>query len=160
MYPWVMRTHVCSNAGPHLFSRRDNYELAKIHWQNFKIFSSRTTGQFKSNWHKASLGKEDWVKGIQVCSNEEPLNSHKVNNVFFLLLINIMIYSTTIIVKIKGMLRSLFYDIPCYMYVTMDYETEVMHISPFDIMWRNPWIMSITCRFHVSAVVLTLYISY
>ena len=23
-----------------------------------------------------------WVKGIQVCSNEEPSNSHKVNNKF------------------------------------------------------------------------------
>ena len=29
-------------------------------------------------------------------------------------------YSTTVIAKIKGMPRSLFYDIPCY--VTMDYE--------------------------------------
>ena len=33
-----------------------------------------------------------WVKGIQVWSNEEPLNSHKVDNGFFLLLINVMIY--------------------------------------------------------------------
>ena len=32
-----------------------------------------------------------WVKGIQVCSNEEPFNSHKVDNEFFLLLINIVI---------------------------------------------------------------------
>ena len=24
-----------------------------------------------------------WVKGIQVCSNEEKINSHKVNNGFF-----------------------------------------------------------------------------
>ena len=23
-----------------------------------------------------------WVKGIEVCLNEEPFNSHKVNNVF------------------------------------------------------------------------------
>ena len=33
------------------------------------------------------------MKGIQVSSNEEPINSHKVNNVFFLLLIKVMIYS-------------------------------------------------------------------
>ena len=31
------------------------------------------------------------MKGIQVCSNEEPLNSHKVKKRFFLLLINVMI---------------------------------------------------------------------
>ena len=24
-----------------------------------------------------------WMNGIQVCSNEEPFNSHKVNHVFF-----------------------------------------------------------------------------
>ena len=35
--------------------------------------------------------KHPWVKGIQVCSNEEPFNSHKVNNGFFLLLIKVMI---------------------------------------------------------------------
>ena len=36
--------------------------------------------------------KHPWVNGIQVCSNEEPFNSHKVDNgFFFLLLINIMI---------------------------------------------------------------------
>ena len=35
--------------------------------------------------------KHPWVKGIQVCSNEEPFNSHKVNNGFFLLLIIVMI---------------------------------------------------------------------
>ena len=27
--------------------------------------------------------KHPWVKGIQVCSNEEPINSPKINNVFF-----------------------------------------------------------------------------
>ena len=32
-----------------------------------------------------------WVKGIQVCSNEEPLNSHNVKNGFFLLSINICV---------------------------------------------------------------------
>ena len=32
-----------------------------------------------------------WVKGIQVCSNEEPFNSHKDNDGFFFLLINVMI---------------------------------------------------------------------
>ena len=34
MHPWVMRTQICSicsNEVPHLFSRADNYEIAKIH---------------------------------------------------------------------------------------------------------------------------------
>ena len=35
--------------------------------------------------------KHPWVKGIQVYSNEEPFNSIKGNNEFFLLLINVMI---------------------------------------------------------------------
>ena len=37
--------------------------------------------------------KHSCVKGIQVCSNEEQFNSHKVSNVFFLLLIKVIINS-------------------------------------------------------------------
>ena len=52
-----------------------------------KIHFSRTNGPISTK-----LGtKHHWVKGIQVCSNEEPFNSHKDNNGFFLLLINVMI---------------------------------------------------------------------
>ena len=52
-------------------------------------------------------------------------------------------YSTTVIAKIRGMPRSLFYDIPCY--VTIDYK-----ISPFDTIWRNPCIWSSKlCQLHV-----------
>ena len=78
---------VCSNEGPRPFPRGDNYEIVKRHWRNLKIFFSRTTGPFSTQ-----LGtKHPWVKVIQVCSNEEPFNSDKVNNGFFLLSINIMI---------------------------------------------------------------------
>ena len=35
--------------------------------------------------------KHPLVMGIQVCSSEEPFNSHKVNNGYFLLLMNIII---------------------------------------------------------------------
>ena len=65
------------------------------------------------------------------------------------------IYSTMSIAKIKRNPQSLFYDIPCN--DTMDYEK--WYTSSF---WHNLKfkIMLITCRFHVSAVVLTLYISY
>ena len=30
-HPWVKGIQVCSNEGPHLFPRGDNYEIAKIH---------------------------------------------------------------------------------------------------------------------------------
>ena len=51
-----------------------------------KIFFSRITGPILTK--PATMPA--WVKGIQVCSNEKPFNSHKVNE-FFLLLINIVI---------------------------------------------------------------------
>ena len=38
-------------------------------WVNFNQTHKRT--------------KHPWVKGIQVCSNEKPINSPKINNVFF-----------------------------------------------------------------------------
>ena len=64
--------------------------------------------------------------------------------------------------KIKEMPRSLFYDIPCY--VTMDYERWYTSRAPFDtceeIRVFEFKIMSIICIFHVSDMVLTLYISY
>ena len=44
----------------------DNYEIAKIHWRNLKIFFSRTTEPIST---KVGI-KHSWVKGIQVCSNE------------------------------------------------------------------------------------------
>ena len=56
----------------------DNYEIAKIHGRNLKIFS-RTTEPISTK-----LGtKHPWVKGIQVSSNEELINSPKINNGFF-----------------------------------------------------------------------------
>ena len=86
------------------FPRGDNYEIAKIHWQNLKIFSSRTTWPIKLStkhpWVKgiqvsANKGirpfprgdnlaqKHPYVRGIQVCSNEKPFNSQKVDNGFY-----------------------------------------------------------------------------
>ena len=47
------------------FPRGNNYEIVKIHWRNFKIFS-RTTGPIST---KLST-KHPWMKGIQVSSNE------------------------------------------------------------------------------------------
>ena len=59
-----------------LFLRGDNFKIVEIHWRNFKIFFSRTTGPISTKFST----KHPLVKGIQVCSNEEPFNSHKVNN--------------------------------------------------------------------------------
>ena len=69
---------VCLNKGPRPFSRGDNYEITKIHWQNLKIFFSITTGSISTT----PITVHPWVKGFQVCS-KEPFNSHKVNNEFF-----------------------------------------------------------------------------
>ena len=66
MHPWVKEIQVYSNEEPCPFPRGDNYEKAKIHWWNLKIFFYRTTGLISTK-----LGtKHPWVKGIQVCSNE------------------------------------------------------------------------------------------
>ena len=79
-HPWVSGINICSNEGPCPFPMGDNYEIVKIHWRNLKIFFSRTIGPISTN-----LGtKYPLVKGIQVSSNEEPINSHQVNNIFTL----------------------------------------------------------------------------
>ena len=47
---------------------------------SLKIFFSRTTGPIS-----IKLGTmHSWVKGFQGCLNEQPLNSHNINKVFFL----------------------------------------------------------------------------
>ena len=69
-HPFVEQIQICSNEGPRPFPRRDNYEIEKIHWRNFKIFSW-TAGSIHVS---TKLGKKHpWVKGIQVCSTEGPL---------------------------------------------------------------------------------------
>ena len=47
-HSWVKGIQVCPNEGPRPFPRGDNYEIVKIHWQNLKIFFSRTTGSISS----------------------------------------------------------------------------------------------------------------
>ena len=65
---WRGFKFVCTNEGPLSFPRGDNYELAKIHWPNFKIFFSNTTGLISTK-----LGtKHPWAKRILVFSNEGP----------------------------------------------------------------------------------------
>ena len=67
-HPWMKGIQVCSNERPCPFLKGNNYEIAKIHWRNLKIFFSRTTKPISTK-----LGtKHPWVKGIQVCSNEGP----------------------------------------------------------------------------------------
>ena len=61
-----MGIHVCSNEGPRPFPMGGNKEIAKIHWQTFKIFFLRTREPISTK-----LGtKNPWVMGIQVYSNE------------------------------------------------------------------------------------------
>ena len=87
MHLWVMWIQIHFNEGPRTFPRGDNYEIAKIHLRNLKISFSRTIGQMSTKPATMHL----WVKGIQVCSNEEPFKCHKGDNEFFLLLVNIAI---------------------------------------------------------------------
>ena len=54
-HPWVMRDQISSNEGPHIFLREINYEIAKIHWQNLKIFS-RTAGPISTKLAQNILG--------------------------------------------------------------------------------------------------------
>ena len=76
MHLRVKGAQSCSYEGPCPFARGDIYEIAKIHCQNFKKSSiSRTTGPIST---KPATVKP-LVKGIQVCSNEELFNYHKVN---------------------------------------------------------------------------------
>ena len=68
---WVKGFQVCWNEWPNPFPRGRWYEIAKIHWQNFKIFFSRTAWLISTK-----LGKmHPWLKGFQVCSNEEPFKN-------------------------------------------------------------------------------------
>ena len=77
------------------------------------------------------------------------------------LVLSFILNSTTVIGKIKEMPQSLFYHIQCY--ITMDYNkwyTSLLLTNVKKSMHLKFKIMSITCSFHVSDVVLTFYISY
>ena len=66
-HPWVKGIQVLTNEGSHPFQRGDNNEIVKIHWQNWRVFLSRSTGPI------TKLGtKNPWVKGIQVYLNKGP----------------------------------------------------------------------------------------
>ena len=54
-HPWVKGILDYSNKWPLLFPRGDDYEIMKIHWQNFKIFFSRTTGPISTKLSKNIL---------------------------------------------------------------------------------------------------------
>ena len=80
---------------------------------------------------------------------------------FIVLVLSFILNSTTVIGKIKEMPQSLFYHIQCY--ITMDYNkwyTSLLLTNVKKSMHLKFKIMSITCSFHVSDVVLTFYISY
>ena len=110
------------------------------HWNREWMFFLQTkyvkvTGIMKVNIKIPSLC-------CSLCSTRNSLKCHNVN-------------STTVIAKIKGMPRSLFYVIPHY--VTM------VHIFSFDTMWRNPCIWSLkSCQLHVvtNIPILTMHVKY
>ena len=55
-HPLVKGIQVCSNEGPRPFPRGDDYELGKIHWQNFKNLFSRTTGPISTYMVQSIFG--------------------------------------------------------------------------------------------------------
>ena len=57
-HPQVKGIQVCSNEGPHLFPRGDNYEIAKYIDKIKKILFSRTTGLISTKLDT----KHPWVK--------------------------------------------------------------------------------------------------
>ena len=66
-HPLVKEVQNCPNVGPCLFAGRGNDELKiYINWWNSK---NVTTTKPMSTKHGT---KHPWVKGIHVCSNEEP----------------------------------------------------------------------------------------
>ena len=68
--------HVCPNEGPHPFPRGDDYEIVKIHWRKLKICCCRTTWPISTKLGTKHLS----VKGIKVCSNEDPHPFARGNN--------------------------------------------------------------------------------
>ena len=46
-HPPVKGIPVCSDEGPHPFSRGENYEIANVYWRNLRIFSR---ANFKQTW--------------------------------------------------------------------------------------------------------------
>ena len=66
-HPWVMGVQVRSNEGPHPFPRGNNYEIAKLYWQNIKIFW-RTLWPILFNF----CTNHPCLMCIQACSNEGP----------------------------------------------------------------------------------------
>ena len=68
-HPCVKGIQVCSNDEPKPFPRGDNYEIAKIHSWNLKIFFSRTNGPISTKLgSKLKLGEGNsnlfkWIKG-------------------------------------------------------------------------------------------------
>ena len=61
------------------YPREDNYEIAKKHWRNQKIFFSRIIAPISTK-----LGtKHPWVNGIQVCSKKNHLILIKIIMGFF-----------------------------------------------------------------------------
>ena len=51
---------VYSNEGPCPFPRGDKYKIAKLHWKNFKVFSSRTTGPISTKPANRFKKKKNW----------------------------------------------------------------------------------------------------
>ena len=68
-----------SNEEPHCFPTKDNHEIEKINWRNWKIFFSRTTGPISTK----PGTQHPWVKGIYHQINTDLLILKKEIYLFF-----------------------------------------------------------------------------
>ena len=89
MSSWMTRIQFCSNEMLNPFPRGDNYEIAKIHWRDLKIFFSRTADQFQPNLAQNIFGRREF-KFVQmkkhsklVKVNNFSLNQHYDNHMWF-----------------------------------------------------------------------------
>ena len=110
-HPWVKGVLEYSKEEPLLFRRGDDYELVKIHRQNFKIFFYKTTGPISSIISK----KYPWVKRIEFVQMERPYLFTLVN----LLLLNY--WATFIIYIIRISLKCI------HWFEQVSQESDVAH---------------------------------
>ena len=97
-------SQVISNEGPNPIRRGDNYEIALTKFKNISL--QKHWANFNEIWHKESsnVGDSRFYK-------QGPFNSQREVNVFFPLLINVMILSL--------LCSNVFIDLNCFLRLVM-----------------------------------------
>ena len=109
---------------PSPFQRGDNYKIAKILTKLKKFSSPKQLRQFKPILSE----------GIFVSSNEKTIDYNKVNNAFFLLLINVMILSCVYWFELFSQVSDvahgpLVFLLGLIQWFLFDYETQICRLK-------------------------------